>query len=68
MSARDRLNALAAMKAGSIKGVLGTGTSIYGIYIDTMSEGELRIALGWALSQCARLDPANIGIQKEPRQ
>lgn len=62
MSARAR--AFERMRAGSIEGVLGTGTRIYGVDIDTMTESELRIALGWSLSQNARLAPEQVDVMK----
>ncbi len=45
-----------------MEGILDS--SIYGVPIETMSTTELQIALGWALSQTARI----CAPQKETRQ
>ena len=49
----DRDRKFRAMKSGSIPGILDS--SIYSIEVASMSEAELLIALGWALTQAARL-------------
>lgn len=65
----QREQAFRAMQRGSLRGILDGGTSIYGIEISTMNEAELRIALGWSLSQNARLmERDQIGITKETKQ
>lgn len=60
-----REQAFKAMRNGSLPDIVGSGTTIYGICIDTMTRDELLIALGWSLSQTARLlGPDRVGVLK----
>ena len=59
--------AFSAMRRGWIGGGNlpnpAIGASIYGIAVDSMTRDELLIALGWSLSQNARLmDKQAIGV------
>jgi hypothetical protein len=53
MTDRERMFAL--MQRGSVRGI-ESGTSVYGVPVESMNEAELRICLLWALSQVARVN------------
>ncbi len=55
----NRADAFKAMERATLPDM--DKTTIYGITIASMNADELGIALGWALSQAARLAPHTMG-------